>query len=96
MAQWLRALTFRGPVFNSQQPHDGSQPAVMGPMPSSGVSEESNRVLINKIQSGKEKRTNVKNSSKIHCKVVNVLRKEAFREGILGSLREVFSPERVE
>jgi hypothetical protein len=31
MAQSLRALTApsRGPVFNSQQPHDGLQPSVM-------------------------------------------------------------------
>jgi hypothetical protein len=37
----------RGPEFNSQQPHGGSHPSVMGdPMPSSGVSEESNGVLI--------------------------------------------------
>jgi hypothetical protein len=27
----------RGPEFNSQQPHGGSQPSVMDPMPSSGV-----------------------------------------------------------
>jgi hypothetical protein len=33
----------RGPEFNSQQPHGGSQPSVMG---ASGVSEESNGVLI--------------------------------------------------
>jgi hypothetical protein len=34
MAQWLRrALTSssRSPEFNSQQPHGGSQPSVMGP-----------------------------------------------------------------
>jgi hypothetical protein len=32
MAQWLRALTalLRRPEFNSQQPHGGSQPSVMG------------------------------------------------------------------
>jgi hypothetical protein len=32
MAQQLRALTAlsRGPEFNSQQPHGGSQPSVMG------------------------------------------------------------------
>jgi hypothetical protein len=33
MAQWLRALaacSSRGPEFNSQQPHGGSQPSVMG------------------------------------------------------------------
>jgi hypothetical protein len=30
MAQWLRTLTTsRGPEFNSQQPHGGSQPFVM-------------------------------------------------------------------
>jgi hypothetical protein len=28
-AQWLRALTSRGPEFKSQQPHGGSQPSVM-------------------------------------------------------------------
>ena len=27
----------RGPEFNSQQPHDGSQPSVMRSVPSSGV-----------------------------------------------------------
>jgi hypothetical protein len=33
MAQWLRAMTgfSRGPEFNSQQPHGGSQSSVMGP-----------------------------------------------------------------
>jgi hypothetical protein len=35
----------RGPVFNSQQSHDDSQPSIMGPMPSSGVSENSDSVL---------------------------------------------------
>jgi hypothetical protein len=32
MAQWLRALMLssRGLEFNSQQPHDSSQPSVMG------------------------------------------------------------------
>jgi len=30
MAQCLRALTSRDPKFNSQQPHGGSQPSVMG------------------------------------------------------------------
>jgi hypothetical protein len=35
----------RGPEFNSQQPHGGSQPSVMGSVPSSGVSEESSNVL---------------------------------------------------
>jgi hypothetical protein len=30
MAQKLRALTSRSPEFNSQQPHGGSQPCVMG------------------------------------------------------------------
>jgi hypothetical protein len=31
MAQWLRALTaFPGPEFNSQQPHWGSKPSVIG------------------------------------------------------------------
>ena len=31
MAQWLRTLTCtsRGPEFNTQQPHGGSQPSVM-------------------------------------------------------------------
>jgi hypothetical protein len=31
----------RGPEFNSQQPHGGSHPSVMGSEPSSGVFEES-------------------------------------------------------
>jgi hypothetical protein len=41
----------RGPEFNSQQPHGGSQPSVMrsgkrvSVMPSSGVSEDSDSVL---------------------------------------------------
>ena len=32
MAQWLRALksSSRSPEFSSQQPHDGSQPSVIG------------------------------------------------------------------
>ena len=30
MAQWLRALTFRGSEFNSQHLHGGSQPSVTG------------------------------------------------------------------
>jgi hypothetical protein len=36
----------RGPEFNSQQPHAGSQTSVMGSMPSSGVSEDSYNVFI--------------------------------------------------
>jgi hypothetical protein len=36
----------RGPEFNSQQPHGGSQSSVMDLMPSSGVSEDSYSVLI--------------------------------------------------
>jgi hypothetical protein len=37
----------RGPEFNFQQPHGGSQPSVMGSvMPSSGVSEDSYKALI--------------------------------------------------
>jgi hypothetical protein len=36
----------RGPEFNSQQPHSGSQPSVMGSMLSSGMFEENNGVLI--------------------------------------------------
>jgi hypothetical protein len=42
----------RGPEFNSQQSHGGgSQPSIMGPIPSSAVSEDSNSVLthINKV-----------------------------------------------
>ena len=36
----------RGPEFKPQQPHGGSQPSVMGdPMPSSGVSEDSEGML---------------------------------------------------
>ena len=38
--------SFRGPEFNSQQPHGGSQPPVMGSDALSGVSEESYSVLI--------------------------------------------------
>jgi hypothetical protein len=36
----------RGPEFNSQQPHGGSQPSVMGSDALSGVSEESYNLLI--------------------------------------------------
>jgi hypothetical protein len=40
----------RGPEFNSQQPHGGSQPSVMGSdangIQTSGVSEDSYSVLI--------------------------------------------------
>jgi hypothetical protein len=36
----------KGPEFNSQQPRDGSQPSVWDPVPSSGVSEERDSVLI--------------------------------------------------
>jgi hypothetical protein len=36
----------KGPEFNSQQPYGGSQPSVMGSMPSSGVPEDSYSVLI--------------------------------------------------
>jgi hypothetical protein len=40
----------RGPEFNSQQPHGGSQPSVMGDLtPSSGVSKDSYSVLICEI-----------------------------------------------
>jgi hypothetical protein len=48
MAQWLRALTVlpKGPEFNSQQPHGGSQPPQWDLMPLSGVSEDSYSVLI--------------------------------------------------
>jgi hypothetical protein len=36
----------RGPEFNSQQPHGDSQPSIMGPMLSSGVSEGNYSVLV--------------------------------------------------
>jgi hypothetical protein len=36
----------RGPEFNSQQPHGGSRPSVMGSGALSGVSGDSNSVLI--------------------------------------------------
>jgi hypothetical protein len=36
----------RGLELNSQQPYGGSQPSVMDPMPSPGVSEDSYSVLI--------------------------------------------------
>jgi hypothetical protein len=36
----------KGPEFKSLQPHGGSQPSVMGSMPFSGVSEDSDSVLI--------------------------------------------------
>jgi hypothetical protein len=38
--------SFRGPEFNSLQPHGGSQPFVMGSDAASGVSEDSYSVLI--------------------------------------------------
>jgi hypothetical protein len=39
--------SFRGPEFNFQQPHGGSQPSIMGSkMPSSDVSVDSYSVLI--------------------------------------------------
>jgi hypothetical protein len=38
--------TFRGPEFNSQQPHGGSQPSVMVSDALFGVSEDSYSVLI--------------------------------------------------
>jgi hypothetical protein len=37
------------PEFNFQEPHGGSQPTVMNPMPFSGVSEDSYSVHIYKI-----------------------------------------------
>jgi hypothetical protein len=36
----------RGPEFNSQQPHGGSQPSVWDLMPSSGVSKDSTLTFI--------------------------------------------------
>jgi hypothetical protein len=36
----------RGPEFKPQQPHGGSQPSVVGSESSSGVSEDSDGVLI--------------------------------------------------
>jgi hypothetical protein len=45
MAQRLRALTAL-PEFNSQQPHDGSQPSVTGSDVLSGVSKDSYSVSI--------------------------------------------------
>jgi hypothetical protein len=38
----------RGCEFNSQQPHGGSQPSIMGSDALSGVSEDSYRVFIYK------------------------------------------------
>jgi hypothetical protein len=48
VVQWLRALTYlpRGPEFNSQQPHGGSQPSVTGSDTLSGVSEDSYSVVL--------------------------------------------------
>ena len=49
MAQWFRALTALPEVLSSvpSKPHGGSQPSVVGDlMPSSGVSEDSESVLI--------------------------------------------------
>jgi hypothetical protein len=36
---------FRGPEFNSQQPHGGSQSSAWDLMPSSGVSEKNDTIL---------------------------------------------------
>jgi hypothetical protein len=36
----------RGPEFNSKQSHGGSQPSVIGSVPSCGMSEDSYSVLI--------------------------------------------------
>jgi hypothetical protein len=47
----------RGPDFNSQQPHGGSQPPVMrSDTPSSGVSEDNYSVLMYNNKSLKKKR----------------------------------------
>jgi len=47
MAQQLRIVcSSRGPEFNSQQPHGGSQPSVMDLKPSSGVSKDSYSVCV--------------------------------------------------
>jgi hypothetical protein len=49
----------RGPEFNSQQPHGGSQPSEL--MPSSGVSEDSTRIYliyINKLNLKKKRSYN--------------------------------------
>ena len=43
----------RGPEFNSQQPHGGSQPSVMGPMHSSGMCLKT-AVYINKNKPSKK------------------------------------------
>jgi hypothetical protein len=40
------ACTSRVPEFNSQQPHTGSQPSIMGSDALSGVSEDSYSVLL--------------------------------------------------
>jgi hypothetical protein len=50
MAQWLKALFALPDVMSSipQQPHGGSQPSVMDPMPSSGVSATGCSYTLNK------------------------------------------------
>jgi hypothetical protein len=45
----LAACSSRGPEFNSQQPHGGSQPSVMG-------SDALNSVLINEINKSLKKK----------------------------------------
>jgi hypothetical protein len=51
MAQWVSTdCSSEGHEFKSQQPHGGSQPSVMrSDTPSSGVSEDSNRVYLDII-----------------------------------------------
>jgi hypothetical protein len=45
-----------GPEFKSQQPHGGSQPSVTRLMPSSGVAEDSYRILTYNKKKKKKKR----------------------------------------
>jgi hypothetical protein len=46
----------RGPEFNSQQPHGGSQPSVVRSDASSGVSEDRDSVLIYKTKKKRKKK----------------------------------------
>ena len=67
MAQWLRALvsSSKGPEFNSQQPHGGSQPSVMGSDAlfwHAGVHADRALIYINQIKSLK-----IKQKSKTMC-----------------------------
>jgi len=65
----------RGPEFKCQPPHGGSQPSVM---PSSGVSEDSYSLLINKYILKKKKKKTRKTKTLTHTAKVT------WRKGACG------------